>query len=101
MPEPPWAMVSELAVEPHGAGALEQAFRDRLGEVDQHPGFVRLEVWRDPRRPGRYLMVSWWTSREAFTAWMHSEAHDRSHARIPDDPAPKPVRFDRYEVIAT
>jgi heme-degrading monooxygenase HmoA len=94
-------MVSELAVEPHGAQALEQAFQDRLGEVDKHPGFVRLEVWRDPRRPGRYLMVSWWTSREAFSAWMHSDPHDRSHARIPDDPAPKAVRFDRYEVIAT
>lgn len=94
-------MVSELAVEPQGAPALEDAFRARLGEVDSHPGFLRLEVWRDPRRPGRYLMVSWWTSKEAFGAWMHSDAHDRSHERIPEDPGPRPVRFDRYEVIAT
>lgn len=101
MAEQPWAMVSELAVEPQGAEALEEAFRHRLGEVDDHPGFVRLEVWRDPRRPGRYLMVSWWDSRDAFTAWMRSEAHRRSHARVPTSPSPRPVRFDRYEVIST
>ena len=93
-------MVSEIAVEADGVDALEEAFRNRLGEVEDHPGFVRLEVWRDPRRTGRYLMVSWWTSRDAFSAWMHSESHDRSHERIPREFPPKAVRFDRYEVIA-
>lgn len=97
----PWAMVSELAIAPEGSEQLEKAFRDRLGEVDDWPGFIRLEVWRDPRERGRYLMVSWWETREAFSAWMHSESHDRSHARIPQEPAPRPVRFDRYEVVAT
>ena len=101
MDEGPWAMVSELEVEPEGAASLEDAFRHRLGEVDGWEGFIRLEVWRDPRHEGRYLMVSWWETREAFTEWMRSAAHDRSHARIPTDPGPRPVRFDRYQVIAT
>ena len=101
MPENPWAMVSELEVDPDGVDDLEAAFRDRLGEVDGWPGFVRLEVWRDPRRSGRYLMVSWWGCREAFTGWMRSDAHRRSHARVPSDPGPRPVSFERYEVIST
>ena len=100
MPEP-WAMVSELAVDPDGAATLEAAFADRLGEVDHWPGFQRLEVWRDPRHAGRYLMVSWWDTREQFTAWMRSQSHNRSHARVPTERAPRPVRFDRYQVIAT
>jgi len=94
-------MVSELAVAPEGAAALEEAFAHRLGEVDSWPGFIRLEVWRDPRHDGRYLMVSWWETKDLFKAWMRSQSHDRSHARVPTDPAPRPVRFDRYEVIAT
>lgn len=94
-------MVSELAVPVAGATALEEAFRRRLGEVDGWPGFIRLEVWRDPREPGRYLMVSWWNSRADFTAWMRSDAHKRSHGRIPTgELRPHAVRFDRYEVIA-
>ncbi len=96
-----FSMVSELEVAAEGADALECAFRNRLGEVDSWPGFVRLEVWRDPRRPGRYLMVSWWEDQEAFRTWMRSASHGRSHARVPSSPKPKPVRFDRYEVIAT
>ena len=95
-----FAMVSELEVAPEGAEALEAAFAARLGEVDGWPGFIRLEVWRDPRRPGRYLMVSWWDDEETFTTWMRSDAHRRSHERVPDAPRPRPVRFDRYEVIA-
>lgn len=98
----PWAMVSELRADPAGADELEAAFRNRLGEVDGWPGFVRLEVWRDPREGGRYLMVSWWETREAFTGWMRSSAHRRSHERVPAGAAaPRPVRFDRYEVIST
>ena len=94
-------MVSELAVPVAAAQDLEAAFQNRLGEVEGWPGFLRLEVWRDPRHPGRYLMVSWWETRDAFSAWMQSKSHDRSHARIPTkNGAPKAVRFDRYEVIA-
>lgn len=101
MADAAWAMVSELSVPADGIDALETAFRHRLGEVDGWDGFVRLEVWRDPREDGRYLMVSWWESREAFTTWMRSDAHDRSHARVPDGPdRPRPVRFERFEVIA-
>lgn len=95
-----FAMVSELEVAADGTAALEDAFRNRLGEVDSWPGFLRLEVWRDPRREGRYLMVSWWSSESAFKEWMRSDAHRRSHDRVPDEPRPRPVRFDRYEVIA-
>ncbi len=96
-----WAMVSELEVPEAGVDALEVAFRNRLGEVDGWPGFRHLEVWRDPRHAGRYLMVSWWDSREDFSRWMHSDAHDRSHDRVPKGvDAPRAVRFDRYQVIA-
>jgi heme-degrading monooxygenase HmoA len=80
--------------------ALEQAFQDRLGEVDGWPGFRRLEVWRDASRPGTYLMVSWWDSRAAFSAYLRSDAHRRSHDRIPDDPRPRAGGVRRWEVVA-
>ena len=94
-------VVSELAIAPEGAVHLETAFRNRLGEVDGFPGFIHLEVWKDGRRPGRYLMVSWWDSPVAFHQYLRSEAHHRSHARIPTSPArPAPVRVDQFSRIA-
>lgn len=97
----PWAMVSELRTTAEAASDLERAFRARLGEVDGWPGFLRLEVWADDTDPGRYLMTSWWETRESFLGWFRSDAHDRSHDRVPLDPAPTPVSFKRYRLIAT
>lgn len=94
-------VTSHLRIDPAGAATLEQAFADRLGEVEDAVGFQRLEVWRDRDAEGRYVMVSWWDTPEAFRAYMGSEAHRRSHARIPRDPhAPHAETVDRYEVVA-
>lgn len=92
---------SELRVTEPGGPALTDAFRDRLGEVEAWPGFQRLEVWRDERDQGRFVMVSWWDSKESFSAYMQSDSHDRSHARIPGGPdGPRPASFSRYRVVA-
>ena len=97
-----FVVTSEIAVAATGASALEAAFAARLGEVDQFPGFQRLEVWSDERDSGRYLMVSWWDTRQQFLVYMRSEAHRRSHARVLPGPAgPRPVGVQRYRVVAT
>ncbi len=96
-----FVVVSHLRIDPDGGVALEDAFRDRLGEVEDAPGFQHLEVWRDTTGPGEYVMVSWWDGEADFRAYMGSDPHRRSHERIPRDPhAPHPVALHRYEVVA-
>jgi heme-degrading monooxygenase HmoA len=93
--------VSDLSVPEAGRAALVAAFRERLGAVDGRPGFQRLEVWEDPTDPTALVMVSWWDSEAAFSSYMRSDDHRRSHARIPDGPhRARPRRFRRYQVIA-
>ena len=95
-------VVSELVVEIEGAEALETAFRNRLGEVDGFPGHLALQVWKDERHPGRYMMVTWWESADAFKEYMRSESHRRSHDRVPSDPVrARPVHVDRFSLVAT
>ena len=97
----PFVVVSDLEVATDGADALENAFEQRLGEVEGHPGFQRLEVWRDNLREGAYRMVTWWDDEAAFRSYMRSPAHRRSHDRIPDEPArARGVGLRRYTVIA-
>ncbi|HEX7168314.1 MAG TPA: antibiotic biosynthesis monooxygenase family protein [Acidimicrobiales bacterium] len=97
-----YVAISEIAVAPDGADALERAFRARLGAVDGWPGFLGLQVLRDRRRPGSYLMVSRWASKETFQEYMRSDEHRRSHARIPGgEHAPRPAGFADYDVVAT
>ncbi len=95
-----FVVTSEVTIPATAAAGLEAAFAGRLGEVEEFPGFQRLEVWRDAGHPGTYLMVSWWDSRDDFTAYMRSEQHRRSHQRIPTQPVkPRGVGLHRYERI--
>jgi len=101
-----YVSMSRLRVAASESGALVEAFRARAHLVDDAHGFVDLEVWRSDRDPEEILMVSRWTDRAAFTAYMRSEEHKVSHARI--DPALQAaIRLERlehlhtYEVVAT
>jgi heme oxygenase (mycobilin-producing) len=99
---PSYVVASHLTIAPEGIATLEQAFQDRLGEVEGARGFQRLEVWRDTTTPNEFVMVSWWDTEADFRSYMGSDAHRRSHARIPRDPhAPHPTALHRYEVVAT
>ena len=101
-PAAPYVVASELAVDISGAPALEAAFCDRLHQVEGHQGFQRMEVWRDLRNDGGYMMVSWWDDEASFRSYMRSDRHKVSHARIPVEPAKaRGVGLRRYTVIAT
>ncbi len=102
--EPPvgrFVTVSGIAVPADGAAELERAMQDRLGLVDDEPGFGGLQVWRPARAADPYRMVTWWHDEEAFRRYMRSAAHHTSHARTPDGPhRPRPAGLDRFWCIA-
>lgn len=99
---PAFVVASDLEVDPVGAPALEEAFLRRLGEVEQHAGFQRLEVWRDDHREGSYVMVTWWDDEAAFRSYMRSSEHRTSHDRIPTEPArARGVGVRRFTRFAT
>ena len=101
-----YVSMSRLRVAASESGALVDAIRRRAHLVEAAPGFIDLEVWRSDRDPEEVLMVSRWTDRAAFTAYMRSDEHKVSHARI--DPALQAaIKLERlehlhtYEVVAT
>jgi heme-degrading monooxygenase HmoA len=100
-----YVSMSRLRVPDERSPELVDAFRRRAHLVDDADGFIDLEVWRSDRDPGEIVMVSRWRDRAAFTAYMRSDRHRISHARIdPDlDSAIKLDRLDHlhtYEVVA-
>ncbi|MEI8254927.1 MAG: antibiotic biosynthesis monooxygenase family protein [Deltaproteobacteria bacterium] len=72
---------SEITVPVGQMAAVERAFSERAGTVDAHPGFLGLELLRDIRENGRYVLLTRWRSRAEFTAYMKSGDHERAHAR--------------------
>ncbi len=92
--------MSRLRVDPERSDELVAAFRRRAGLVEDHDGFIDLQVWRSDRDPAEVLMVSRWRDREAFKAYMKSNDHRVSHGRI--DPSLKAaIQLERLEHLHT
>ena len=95
-----YVSMSRLRVEIDRSDELVAAFRGRVGLVESHHGFIDLQVWRSDRDPGEVLMVSRWSDRDAFKAYMKSTDHRLSHARL--DPSLKAaIRLERLEHLHT
>lgn len=53
---------------------FEEKFRAVLNVFAQDPGHRRSRLYRDVDAPGSYLIHSEWETREAFTAFLRSDA---------------------------
>ena len=95
-----YVSMSRLRIGASRAPELVAAFRSRVRLVEEADGFVDLQVWQSDRDPGELVMVSRWRDREAFKAYMRSEAHAISHARIDPD-LDAAIRLDRLEHLHT
>jgi heme oxygenase (mycobilin-producing) len=100
-----YVSLSRLRVPKERAGELVSAFRRRAHLVEEADGYVDLQVWQSDRDQGEIVMVSRWRDRDAFKAYMRSESHRISHARI-DPNLDEVIRLERlehmhtYEVVA-
>jgi heme-degrading monooxygenase HmoA len=95
-----YVSMSRLSVDPARSDELVAAFRSRAKLVESHPGFLDLQVWRSDRDPSEVLMVSRWSDRDAFKAYMKSSDHRVSHHRI--DPSLKSaIKLERLEHLHT
>jgi heme-degrading monooxygenase HmoA len=100
-----YVSLSRLSIAEERAPELVEAFRRRVRLVEEADGFVDLQVWQSDRDAGEIVMVSRWRDRDAFKAYMRSDAHQASHDRIdPElDAAIKLERLEHmhtYEVVA-
>src|SRR3954463_1761365 len=96
-----FVVTSRIQVSVGHSDDLGAAFRDRSGVVDGAEGFDHLEVWRERRDATHFVMTSWWTSPDAFKAYMRSDGHRTSHARVSRGAGgPRGVGVARFDVVA-
>jgi heme-degrading monooxygenase HmoA len=94
---------SEIVVPVEQMPALERAFQDRARLVDGHAGFLGLELWRDIRSQGRYVLVTRWETRSDFVRYMksgdHARAHGRAHAGLGAVEAGSGGKLEQFAVV--
>jgi heme-degrading monooxygenase HmoA len=91
-----WIGVNRIRTEsPAEADELVEMFKRRSGKVDQQPGFLKFELWRE--ESGTEVMVlTRWQRKEDFLAWTESEAFRDAHAKA--EGAPGRAGGSVYEV---
>lgn len=95
-------VANRLYVKPEHAQAFEAVFRERAGLVDGMPGFVANQVLRPVNTGEPYIILTTWTSREAFMGWIRSEAFTQGHAQsgtLPKDAYFQPNVLEMHEII--
>ena len=86
-----------------------ERFRHRAHLVEEHPGFVRLEICRpepvsfhgEPMGGSAYhIVLTYWESKEHFISWVQSEDFRTAHGqRTPDGMFAGESVFELHEII--
>ena len=106
--EKKFVAINYINCEVHYCERFEQLFGTRVHAIDRMPGFMDMQVLK-PNGEGEYLIVSHWSSEEAFKTWTSSpefiEGHKRGFedirkAREQGQKPPMSSSFKTYEVIA-
>ncbi len=89
--------------------AFEERFRKRAGLIENHPGFVRLEILRPTSIEMHggamggspyYVVLTYWRSKTDFLRWTESDDFRKAHAdRPPKEMFAGPNVFEMHEVI--
>lgn len=95
-----FSVINRVPVAAEWREAFEERFRQRAGQVEQQPGFVRMAVLRPQEAETPYLVENLWRDRAAFEAWVGSEDFKRAHANpLPREAYAGEGRMESFEVI--
>ena len=79
--------------------AATMARRSRA--VETFPGFVRFEFRRELGRASRYVIATWWESRDDLHRYLTSAEHRATHQRLSKSTRASlgPAKVEIHEVI--
>ena len=97
-----YVVANRVFVKPQYTNEFEQRFQKRAGQIDQQPGFVRMEVLAPRSDNAPYVVLTHWQDEQAFENWVGSEDFKLAH----QDPMDKGAFLDgggleRYQVVVS
>ena len=58
---------------------FEERFRNRVGQIDQQPGFVSMQILRPDDDDSPYVVLTAWQDKAAFESWVGSDDFRLAH----------------------
>lgn len=75
-----FVVMNRFFVNPAHAGQFEARIRNRPGQVEQQPGFVRVQLLRPDDLADPYIVLTLWQSKADFEAWVKTDTFTEKHA---------------------
>lgn len=81
---------------------FEKRFRERAGQIDKQPGFVRMEIHRPADDDSPYVVQTVWRDEASFRNWVGSDDFKAAHANpLPKEAFNGESRMEKHEVMIT
>jgi len=92
--------INAITVPPEGGDELLERFKNRLGSVDDQPGFLGFELLRPTSEAEeRWFVVTHWDTAEDFEAWMKSTYFKDGHAKSERRPVGTAADLFEFDVV--
>jgi heme-degrading monooxygenase HmoA len=79
---------------------FEERFRTRADQIEQQPGFVRLQVLRPIDAESPYVVLTTWRDKAAFESWVGSEDFRLAHQHpLPKEAYMGEGRLEQHEEV--
>jgi len=93
-------VANRVPVAPGWEETFEERFRQRAGQIDKQPGFVRMQILKPDSEDTPYIVLTTWQDKASFAAWVRSEDFKLAHR----NPMPKEAfsgagKLETHEVI--
>jgi len=95
-----YVVANRVFVKPDYADEFEQRFKKRAGQIEQQPGFVRMEVLKPQSGNTPYVVLTHWQNEQAFNNWVGSDDFKLAHSNpMNKDAFLEGGGIEQYEVV--
>ena len=95
-------VTNRVYVTPKWAEEFEQRFKRRAGQIEQQPGFIRMQVLRPVSTDAPYVVLTEWQSEVAFSSWVGSDDFKLAHQNpMPDEAFSQQGGLEQHSVVVT
>lgn len=74
-----YVVANRVFVKPEYFEEFENRFRNRAGQINQQPGFLRMEVLKPNSDNTPHVVLTHWENEQAFQNWVASEDFKLAH----------------------
>lgn len=94
------AVTNRVFVHPDWQEEFERRFQHRAGQIDQQPGFIRMQILKPVSPDTPYLVYTEWKDEASFKQWIGSEDFKLAHQNpMPDEAFTRKSEMEQHCII--